>query len=536
MGLMDLFRRTTPADPVLLSIPVFDAEAEGKARRTRYLHNWMIYRAEDLRGAASEDGTPSVEINLLRRNIDKVNFFAFSNGYKLVHPVYQGLLNASLQCWGANVDEKLLRVGQFGSVTGDIFLLVLPLQNGAPTVAYDQKTEKLDVKLPSKVKILLLDSSYCDPVYDAVDMDKLTAFKVAIPFLKSEMIDGNMKNTTYFQQWAMTADEIKVWETDVSGKETKTVQTYPNPIGEVSAVHIRNYPLGNSLFGLDDVRDAERLNQEITDAVTNIGQIIKYHGDPITCVYGARASNLKKGPNKIWGNLPLNGKVENLEMKGDLNAANAHVKTMKEALHVVQGVPEIAQGTQQAISNTSGVALHTMYMPLIERAVTKQLIYAPKFIDAAILTIRWMSKLDLLYQVDDNGKRKAIDGRSKDLTEEDYDRIRNETLVTFKLPLPKDELIEVQVQSTRVTAGLQTREDALVALGEADPAAKLAKIKAEKEEWAKLMLLEKGQPDQKSENGEDDEGKVESGMGATTGTNTTETDKQRGRPRTTKGE
>jgi hypothetical protein len=360
-------------------------------------------------------------------------------------------------------------------------------------------------------------------------MDKMLAMDIDVPVRVMSNTHGVPRFETQYQHMTITDTTIISYTRGSDGSvRSGTRREVPNPIGKVYVVHVRNFPMGDSIYGADDLTEVEKLNLELAGATTSIGQVIKYHGDPVTLVFGARASNLKKGPNKIWGNLPKDGRVENLELASDLTASNAHKNDLKEDLHALMGVPEIAQGTKQAISNTSGVALHTMYLPLIERATMKQRLYGPKLVDVLILVLRWYQQLGLMFQYDDEGKRTAVDKRKAGtkLTEDDYQNIKDSFVLHFELPLPKDRLMEVQIQQTRVEAGLQDRESALIALGEDNPKAKLKKIVADQK-----ARVEENPIASKKDAGTDNPS-IRSGFGAGDGENDDEPDGPKGRPKT----
>ncbi len=506
-----------------------DTAAENRVRIDRYKTNWRDYRGLPIAAAQSEDKTPITYVNFLRRNIDKINWFAFGRPFKLTHYKYQEQLDVALQCWGPKRVEKMLRVGQFGSVTGDAFIMVAPAQVAEQIVQYNKELVDYEVKIPAQVRVVPLNPAYCTPTYDAFDSDVLVAMDIDIPVRKYEASTGQW-TTTYYHQ-TITKNEIITSSLDNSGKEIMgTRVSVPNPIKTIYVVHIRNYPCGDSVYGMDDITEAASLNSALANAIANIGQILKYHGDPITIIFGAKSSNLKKGANKIWGNLPKDAKVENLALNTDLTAANTYMDTLKESLHATMGVPEIAQGTKQAISNTSGVALHTMYLPLIERAVTKHQIYGPSLTEVSILSIKWLEELNLMYSLDEEGNKKPKDGRTKKLTDEDYESIRQDSELRIALPLPKDRLIEAQIQTTLMAGGLQTTRDALVELGEARPDEKAEEIKEEAEEkQAKALELMTSEATIAAKNKPDGSG-IASGAGANQGEPKEESDTPKGRP------
>jgi len=538
MNLLDILRNVIPGQsrtgPVHEQLTA-DAAAEQRVRLAKYKQGWRDYKGVPIAASMNEDGTAITYVNFLRRNIDKVNWFAFGRPFKMTHYKYQNELDVSLQCWGARRVEKMLRIGQFGSVTGDAYIMVAPAQVAEEILQYNKDLVDYEVKVPAQVRVVALNPAYCTPTYDAFDSDVMIAMEIDIPLRKYESSSGQWVTTFYHQ--TITKNEIITSTLDSHGAEVPgSRKAQPNAIKAIYVVHIRNYPCGDSCFGLDDITEAASLNSALAGAIANIGQILKYHGDPITVIFGAKSSNLKKGPNKIWGNLPKDAKVENLALQTDLAAANAHMDTLKESLHATMGVPEIAQGTKQAISNTSGVALHTMYLPLIERAATKHQIYGPALVEVSIISIKWLQELGLMYQVDADGTRKAKDGRTKKLDEQDFEVIRQEAEFRIGLPLPKDRLIEAQIQTTLMAAGLQTTRDALVELGESRPDEKEKEIieeAAAKAEIAMQTAIETskatgaGQP----VDGKNTPAKIASGAGANQGENKTESDTPKGRPK-----
>lgn len=529
-----------------------DLKTVNARRISKYSANWDTYWGVTLALQRSEDNAPASRVNFLKRNIDKIIYFAFGLGYSASHPRYQQQLDLIDTCWGTNKIEKLTRVGQQGSVTGDAFIMCAPRAFVNKAISKAEGVEEDVGKTPpSQLRIVSIPSQFCTAYYDPFDIDDLEKLEIRIPYQVMDE-DGNL--TTHYNYMEITEETIKtgVLDSDMGilgidvNDRSRVLKTQENPLKEVYVVHIRNYPAGSLIYGFDDVTEAGPLNSAYTERLTNIGDIVSYHAAPITCVYGAKAGNLVRGPNKVWGNLPKDAKVENLSMNTDLKAANDHLQKIKEGIHELTGVPEIAQGSQQAISNTSGVALHTMYLPLIERAGVKQEFYGPKFIEIGILALKWCQLLNLMQMVDPNtGDVVTVPKITK---ESQWEDMRLNTVLMFPSPLPKDELITVQVQSTRLAAKIQSRRAALVALGERNPDKVLAEIdEDDKKAMARQQeLLEAqakakaaanpekpGSADATGEKPVDGQGSsITSGAGANQGVQSTESGAPKGRPAT----
>ena len=124
-------------------------------------------------------------------------------------------------------------------------------------------------------------------------------------------------------------------------------------------------------------------------------------------------------------------------------------------------------------------------------------------------------------------------------TKQAWEDLRVNTELVFPSPLPKDELITVQVETSKLAAGLSTRRRSLTVLGVKDVESALAEIKAEAAEnaarAAKAAQLQAGQDNGTTGSQVVDSGSggVQSGAGANQGTHTSESDTQQGRPKGT---
>jgi hypothetical protein len=108
---------------------------------------------------------------------------------------------------------------------------------------------------------------------------------------------------------------------------------------------------------------------------TDVSDIINYHSAPITIIQGAKAKDLERGARKVWGGIPKDAKIFNLELHSDLNASNNFIDRIKTAIHELSNTPEDTLGKSAAISNTTGVALQIKYSPLMEKTWIKRQTY-----------------------------------------------------------------------------------------------------------------------------------------------------------------
>jgi hypothetical protein len=271
----------------------------------------------------------------------------------------------------------------------------------------------------------------------------------------------------------LTDDRIEEYIND------ELIDSRPNPIGVVPIIHTPNVRVSGSPWGLADCHDIIVLNRNYNEVATDIADIVNYHAAPVTVITGAKASSLEKGPKKVWGGLPKDAQVFNLEGGGQgLQGAMEYLKVIKMAMHEMIGVPETALGQIQPISNTSGVALAIQFQPLMNRYQQKIIQYGEgirRINELILLTLSVKEPEVFTYNPLTNGPIKPTQLPQLDIN----DPVTYESQVHFPPPLPLDKLIILSEIQSKMDKGLESREGALRQLGEEFPDEKLEEIRAE---------------------------------------------------------
>ena len=198
---------------------------------------------------------------------------------------------------------------------------------------------------------------------------------------------------------------------------------------------------------------------------SDCSEIIDYHSAPITLVYGAKIGNLEKGANKVWGGLPKDSRVENLSLSGDLIASQSYISDVKTAMCEISGVPETILGGASAISNTSGVALHYMCGPLIEKTKIKR--------NLTKTGLERINKIILHISLIEGLIERPTNIEMKDFLS---------TNVEIPDTLPKDLMLELTQIQLEMQLGLECRHGALKRLGREDIQTKLDEVDKERKE------------------------------------------------------
>jgi len=433
-------------------------------RLNRYSLNWAMYLGHHT-SFRRQAGEPSIVLNYYRAFTDFIINFTFSKGVqfrsvKATEAIVPSLLE---RVWEVDNNKAtvLWEIGQQGGVSGDCFI----------KVAYEEGYEdSVGGVHPGRVRILPLNSSFAFPEFHPHDRERLIRFKLKYRFWGTSL-EGTRQVYTYTE--ILTEDTIEEYIND------EMIDSRPNPLGIIPVIHIANVRVSGSPWGLSDCNEMISINRVYNETATDIADIINYHAAPVTVIIGAKASQLEKGANKVWGGLPKDARVENLEGGGQgLKGAMDFMAQLKKAMHEMTGVPESALGQAMPVSNTSGVALSIMFQPLMNRYHQKIVQYAHGIERVNELVLRTLALKEpetftLNLDVETTPKLNQL----VQLDPSDPETYR--TYAHFPPPLPLDKLIVLNEVQSLLSLGLQSKEGALRDLGEEFPESKLQEIRKE---------------------------------------------------------
>lgn len=433
-------------------------------RLNRYSLNWAMYLGHHY-SYRRQTGEAQMVLNYYRAFTDFIINFTFGKGVQFRSPKATEAIIPDLleRVWEVDNNKAtvLWEIGQQGSVSGDCFI----------KVAYEEGyTDPAGLQHPGRVRVLPLNSSFAFPEFHPHDRERLIRFKLKYRFWGTSL-EGTRQVFTYTE--ILTDDIIEEYIND------ELIDSRPNPLGVIPIIHIANVRISGSPWGLSDCNDVININRTYNETATDIADIVNYHAAPVTVIIGAKASQLEKGANKVWGGLPKDAKVENLEGGAQgLKGAMEFLAMLKKTMHEMVGVPETALGQAQPISNTSGVALAMQFQPLMNRYNQKIIQYAHGIERVNEIIIRSLAvKEPETFMWDPNTDTPLKSGQ--------YDRLDPQDPLTYRSyahfpqPLPLDKLIALNEVQSMLSLGLESKEGALRVLGEEFPTEKLYEIRQE---------------------------------------------------------
>lgn len=415
-------------------------------------HHWSYRR---------EMGEQNITLNYIRTMSDYITNFCFGKGIQWKVPEQNAAIIPQLlhKIWEQDNSKHyvLWEMGQLASVTGDCFV----------KVAYEEPYEDTaGMYHEGRVRIIPLNPSHCFPEYHPHDRDRILRFKLKYRFWGTSP-EGTRQVYTFTE--ILTDDSIEQYIND------ELIDQYQNPLGIIPIVHIPNMTISSSPWGQSDIWDIIPLNREMNEKMTEISDIINYHAAPVTIITGAKASQLERGPKKVWAGLPKDARVYNLESSGEMAGAIQYIGFLKKAMHEITGVPETALGQFQPVSNTSGVALSIQYQPMMNRFNMKRIHFTKgleKINELVIRTCAIFEPETLTYnpalgEPPEQDQLPQLDPN---------DPLTYRTQTHWPEPLPIDVLIKLNEVQAKMALGLESKEGALRTLGEEFPREKLSEI------------------------------------------------------------
>jgi len=429
-------------------------------RLNRYSSAWAWYLGHHW-SYRREMGESQFYMNYVRTMSDYITNFCFGKGVQFKTPEQNNAIIPHLldDVWNThnNKHKVLWEMGQLAGVTGDCFV----------KVAYEEPfVDTAGIPHEGRIRVIPLNPAHCFPEYHPHDRDRIIRFKLKYRFWGTSA-EGTRQVYTFTE--ILTDETIQQFIND------ELIDEYQNVIGSVPVVHIANVSISSSPWGQSDIWDVIPLNRELNEKMTEVSDIINYHAAPVTIITGAKASQLERGPKKVWAGLPKDANVFNLESRGEMAGALEYIQFIKRTMHEITGIPEAALGQFQPVSNTSGVALAIQYQPLMNRYQMKKIHFTKGLerINELVIRTAAMFRPEMLIY---NSQKAAKPERDNLLQLDPADPLTYKTTCHWPDPLPVDVLIKLNEVQAKMSLGLESKRGALRTLGEEFPNEKMEEI------------------------------------------------------------
>jgi hypothetical protein len=251
------------------------------------------------------------------------------------------------------------------------------------------------------------------------------------------------------------------WRLGVAGQ---VVIDTPNPYGWIPYVLAANDPAPDSPWGTSDLVDLLDTCRELNRRMTVLSRVLELSGAPIAVLENVDGSEgITVGPGAKW-ELPEGAKAYLLDLLqgGGAETHIAYIDLLFRVLHDLSETPRTAFGDSGR--DLSGAALEVEIQPLVQKVNRKRRMWDGVFARRNAMLLDLMETFGGV----------AIGGL-------------RQTSAIWPPVLPSDRDGAVRNAVSLVGAGVQSRRNAMAALGEDDPEAELARIREEGEDFRGVL-------------------------------------------------
>ncbi len=349
-----------------------DAIREEEQRLARMQRAWRAYAGELKKPLLPKPGEAdtNVRLNFGRMIVDKGVAFLFgeapdidaNNGTTVesaADATTENEVDRDLDAaWAQNLAPILLQnIAINGAVCGTAFVKIQPPPRGK--------------KYP---RLVIIDPATIVPFLDPEDFEHVEGYRITW----NAMDPSTGQMTEYVQ--SITENEAGKWEIVEQNRPptqkawtTTSSTVWPYDFCPIQACQNRAMP--NQFWGQSDLEeDVIEINHSLNFLASNVNKIIAFHAHPKTWGTGFQGVDLRIPVDGLVA-LPPGATLQNLEMQSDLGSTLAFYEKMKEAIHEISSIPEIATGMVNGLGQLSGVALQVLYQSLVELTKKKRLTY-----------------------------------------------------------------------------------------------------------------------------------------------------------------
>lgn len=273
-------------------------------------------------------------------------------------------------------------------------------------------------------------------------------------------VDGLDPGRWYPVQEEWTERDWLVAVGTTGGEETRR---RPNPFGWLPYVILANDREPTDFWGRSDLDDLLDVCRALNHRLSVLTDLLDLSGYPIAVLENVEGSDgVRVGPGAKW-EMPEGSKAYLLDLLegGGVRLHLDYVEQIRTTLHDLAETPRTAFGDSGR--DLSGAALEVEVQPLVQKVRRKRRQWD------GFYRQRNARVLDLMERF--GGFGGLVQGRRR-------------TAAVWPPVLPSDDQTASGIQTALVAAGIKSRQGAMQALGEEDPAGEFARILAEAEALA----------------------------------------------------
>jgi hypothetical protein len=334
--------------PTLVEQAILSLRETDYSRNLRYRRNWRYYQ-----NLPYLDPRPGAYAKL-RAIFNQVTKIVdvdsrFTMGERLQVQAETEVEQAINRLWkGSDFQQEKYLLARYGACCGDAFLKVV-----------DNRAWELNPDPDSDVPVRLniLPPEAVAPRYDPHDRRHLLACKI-------EYVYGRDVHKE-----VITRDEVLIYD---SHDPERVAERYPNPLGFIPIVHIRNLDIGEE-FGLCSFHNLLPTIDAVNELASFMFDMVRVYADPVIIGRGMERGSLRKQTvdeagrpvATVWWVPNPEGSFEFLEWSGNLPDVLAFLDRIQ--MSVERNTPELALSGLRERQDLSGYSLSLHLVELVRK-------------------------------------------------------------------------------------------------------------------------------------------------------------------------
>jgi len=334
--------------PTLVEQAILSLRETDYSRNLRYRRNWRYYQ-----NLPYLDPRPGAYAKL-RAIFNQVTKIVdvdsrFTMGERLQVQAETEVEQAINRLWkGSDFQQEKYLLARYGACCGDAFLKVV-----------DNRAWELNPDPDSDVPVRLniLPPEAVAPRYDPHDRRHLLACKI-------EYVYGRDVHKE-----VITRDEVLIYD---SRDPERVAERYPNPLGFIPIVHIRNLDIGEE-FGLCSFHNLLPTIDAVNELASFMFDMVRVYADPVIIGRGMERGSLRKQTvdeagrpvATVWWVPNPEGSFEFLEWSGNLPDVLAFLDRIQ--MSVERNTPELTLSGLRERQDLSGYSLSLHLVELVRK-------------------------------------------------------------------------------------------------------------------------------------------------------------------------
>jgi hypothetical protein len=334
--------------PTVVEQAILSLRETDYTRNMRYRRNWRYYQ-----NVPYTEPRPGLYarmrsiFNQITKIVDTDARFAMGERLQVqAEPETEAAINRLWE-WSDFQQEKYL-LARYGACCGDAFVKVV--DNRAWELNPDP-----DPEVPVRLNVLPPDA--VAPRYDPHDRKRMLACKI-------EYVHGRD-----IHKEVITPEEILHYD---ERDPDRVLATYPNPLGFIPIVHIRNLDIGEE-FGLCSFHNLVPTVDALNEIASFMLEIVKLYADPVIIGRGMERGSLRKQTvdadgrpvATVWWVPTPEGSFEFLEWQGNLPDVLAFLDRIQAVIE--RNTPELTLSGMQDRNDISGYSISLHLIELVRK-------------------------------------------------------------------------------------------------------------------------------------------------------------------------